>query len=70
MLRNKLLKQIKLRGAMYESELQKLFSKTEDLNAASEISVELISLVRKGKIDLTFDHDRNRVFFNLDRTLN
>lgn len=55
---------------MYESELQKLFSKTEDLNAASEISVELISLVRKGKIDLTFDHDRNRVFFNLDRTLN
>lgn len=70
MLRSKLLKQIKMKGAMYESELQKLFCETEDLNAAAEISVELISLVRKGKIDLTFDHDRNRVFLNLDRTLN
>jgi len=70
MLKNKLLKQIKTKGAMYESELHKLFCETEDLKSAANINITLYDLVRKGKIDLTFDKDMNKVFTSLNRNLN
>lgn len=69
-MRNELLKEVKRLGAVYESELLKRFVHNDDPKTMASISAELITLTRLGKIDLTFDSDRNRIFFNHKRKVN